>query len=404
MVDVWRPEWAINYGRQRPVLIPALIRLYRHIGEVARYWQGRAIKWIPTWPRPYACSTRSTQSESLERARVLAAMALNSLHARPALQAGYKEALTQAQTAAGLATRLNAIAEEALALDALQRVYRAQGDLAAAHEVDRRRLALIPRMADPTEIVEAHLGASQMGWETGNLAAATRPLGAGYSQTADNIGGQWGALRRLVILHLQWGKLADAVAYAGQGVALGARAGLLEFGEPVEALFRTHLALLYTLQGQAEAAARELAELSLLYPTSEAPPYRFALGWLHYEIEAWDEAMLHLEDSQVFPTPFLPVALPVSFAEIYYTWAVLALAELRRCQAEARRRYPTSDDSPRGYGALCRTRRMGRETLQPVSSVTRQNPVVSGCPHRRLPHVAQRNPAATPAQPASFKR
>jgi tetratricopeptide (TPR) repeat protein len=163
-------------------------------------------------------------------------------------------------------------------------------------------------MLDSTEIVEAYLGASQMGWETGDLAAAAKFCleALATAKRTDNIGGQWEALRRLVMLHLQWGKLAGAATYASQGVALGPRAGLLEFGEPVEALFRTQLALLYTLQGQAEAAVHELAELSRLYPTAEAPPYRFALGWLDYEVEAWEEAIPNLESGQPFPTAFLP--------------------------------------------------------------------------------------------------
>jgi tetratricopeptide (TPR) repeat protein len=115
---------------------------------------------------------------------------------------------------------------------------------------------------------------------------------------------------------------------------------LLEFGEPVEALFRTHLAILYTLQGQAEAAARELAELSALYPTLAAPPYNFALGWLHYEVEAWDEAMLNLESGQAFPTSFLPGRFDqLLLLEVYgHLGDELALAELRPAvEAEARR-------------------------------------------------------------------
>jgi tetratricopeptide (TPR) repeat protein len=301
-------EWAIQLWQTAPDPdTAALIRLYRHIGEIARYWQGR-VERLDTYLAEALrlLDQDPAQAESLERARVLAALALN-LHARQE-QANDETALNLAQTAADMAAGLDAAAEEAMALDALQRIYRAQGNLAAAHEIDRRRLALIPRMVDPTEVVEAHLGASQMGWETGDLAAATKSCleALATARRTDNIGGQWEALRRLVVLHLQWGKLAAAVDYAGQGAALGSRAGLLEFGEPVEALFRTHLAILYTLQGQAEAAAAELAELSALYPTPEAPPYRFALGWLHYEVETWDEAMLNLEDSQAFPTSLLP--------------------------------------------------------------------------------------------------
>jgi tetratricopeptide (TPR) repeat protein len=197
-------------------------------------------------------------------------------------------------------------------------------------------------MADPTEAVEAHLAASQMGWETGNLAAATSYCleALAIATRVDNIGGQWEALRRLVMLHLQWGKLAAAVTYAGQGVAVGPRAGLLEFGEPVEALFHTPLAILYTLQGQADAAAQELAELSALYPTAEAPPYHFALGWLHYEVEAWDEAMLNLESGQAFPTAFLPGHFEqVVLLEIYgHLGDEIALAEIGpAAEAEAAR-------------------------------------------------------------------
>jgi tetratricopeptide (TPR) repeat protein len=268
-------------------------------------------------------------------------MALN-LHARPATQPNAEEALNLARTAADMAVRLNAAAEEAMALDALQRIYRAQGDLAAAHEVDRRRLALIPHLVDPTEIVEAHLSAGQMGWETGDLVAAARACleALATAKRIDNLGGQWEALRRLVILYLQLGQLSTAVTYAQQGVALGPRAGLLEFGEPVEALFRTHLAILYTLQDRVEEAARELAELKILYPTPEAPPHRFALGWLHYELEAWDEAMLNLEGSQAFPTALLPGRFDqLLLFEIYaHLGDESLLAELGpAAEAEARR-------------------------------------------------------------------
>jgi tetratricopeptide (TPR) repeat protein len=310
MVDaVATYEWAIQLWQTAPEPdAAALTRLYRHIGEIARYWRGR-VERLDTYLAEalHLLDQDPTQAESLERARVLATMALN-LYARPEMQSNDEEALNLARTAAGMAARLNATTEEAMALDVLQRIYRAQGNLAAAHEVDRRRLELIPRIEEPTEIVEAHLGASQMSWETSDLAAATRSCleALAVAKRTDNIGGQWEALRRLVILHLQWGKLSTAVTYANQGVALGPRAGLLEFGEPVEAIFRTHLAILYTLQGQAEEAAGELAELSLLYPTPEAPPYHFALGWLHYEVETWDEAVLNLENGQPFPTPFLP--------------------------------------------------------------------------------------------------
>jgi tetratricopeptide (TPR) repeat protein len=344
MVDaVATYEWAIQLWQTAPEPDPAaLIRLYQHIGEIARHWQGRVERLEAYLAEALRLLDQDpTQAESLERARVLAAMALN-LHARPETQRDAETALKLAQSAADMAARLDSAAEEAMALDALQRIYRAQGNLAAAHETDRRRLALIPRMLDPTEVVETHLGASQMGWETGDLGAASQACleALTMARRTDNLGGQWEALRRLVILHLQWGKLSGAVAYARQGVALGPRAGWLEFGEPVEALFRTHLAILYTLQDQAEAAARELAELSALYPTPEAPPYRFALGWLHYEVEAWDEAMLTLEDSQAFPTPFLPGRFEqMLLLEIYgHLGDELALAELGpAAEAEARR-------------------------------------------------------------------
>jgi tetratricopeptide (TPR) repeat protein len=100
------------------------------------------------------------------------------------------------------------------------------------------------------------------------------------------------------------------------------------------------LAILYTLQGQAEAAAHELAELSALYPTAAAPPYHFALGWLHYEIEAWDEAMLNLESGQAFPTPFLPNRFnQVLLLEVYgHLGDELAIAEIGpAATAEVRR-------------------------------------------------------------------
>ncbi len=320
---------------------PTLVRLYLHMGEIARHWPGY-VERLDTYLTEALrlLDQDPTQTESFKRARLLAAMAFN-LHQRAA-PPDDEVALSSAQAAADLAARLNATDEETLALDALQRIYRSRGDLAAAHEIDRRRLALIPRMIDSTEVVEANLAASQMGWETGDLAAATKFCleALATAQRTDNIGGQWEALRRLVMLHLQWGKLSTAVTYASQGVALGPRTGLLEFGEPVEALFHTHLAILYTLQGQAEAAAYELAELSALYPTPEAPPYHFALGWLHYEVEAWDEAMLNLESGQAFPTPFLPSRFDqVLLLEIYgHLGDEVALAELGSvAEAEARR-------------------------------------------------------------------
>lgn len=302
-------EWAIQLWQTTPDPdLSALIRLYRHIGEITRYWPGPLERLDSYLAEALRLLDQDTnQAESLERARVLAAMAFN-LHNRRDSSSALEEALHLAQIASELAARLNAANEESTALDAMQRIYRSQGNLAAAHETDRRRLALIPHMTNPTEVVEANLGASQMGWETGDLATATNFCleALAIAKRTDNIGGQWEALRRLVMLHLQWGKLSAATSYATQGVALGPRAGLLEFGEPVEALFHTHLAILHTLQGKAEAAARELAELSGLYPTSEAPPYRSALGWLHYEVEAWTEARLNLESGQAFPSAFLP--------------------------------------------------------------------------------------------------
>jgi tetratricopeptide (TPR) repeat protein len=310
MVDaVAAYEWAIKLWQTAPEPdTTALIRLYRHIGEISRHWHGR-LERLDTYLAAalHLLDQDPNQGNRLERARVLAAMALN-LHARPEAHANAAEALSLAQAAVSIAMSLNAATEEAAALDALQRIYRAQGDLAAAHEIDRHRLALIPQIEDPTEVVEAQLAASQMGWETGDLVAAIKLCleALTTAKRIDNLGGQWEALRRLVILHWQLGKLATAVDYAKQGAALGPRAGLLEFGEPVEALFHTHLAILYTLQGEVEAAARELAELSALYPTPDSLPYRFALGWLHYETESWDEAMLNLDGSQAFPTPLLP--------------------------------------------------------------------------------------------------
>ena len=75
-------------------------------------------------------------------------------------------------------------------------------------------------------------------------------------------------LRRLVMIHLQWGKLSTALTYAEQAITLAPPApDTWSLASAVEALFRNHLAILYTLQGEAEAAARELAELDSLYPT-----------------------------------------------------------------------------------------------------------------------------------------
>ncbi|MBI1880143.1 MAG: tetratricopeptide repeat protein [Chloroflexi bacterium] len=295
----------------------ALIRLYLHMGEIARHWPGYVERMDTYLAEALRLLDQDpTHAESFKRARLLAAMAFN-LHQR-ATQPNDEAALNSAQAAADLAARLNAADEETMALDALQRIYRSRGDLAAAHEIDQRRLALIPRMTDSTEAVEANLAASQMGWETGDLAAATKYCleALAIATRTDNIGGQWEALRRLVMLHLQWGRLSGAVTYASQGVALGPRAGLLEFGEP------------------------ELAELSALYPIAEAPPYHFALGWLHYEVEAWDEAMLNLAAGQAFPTSFLPSRFDqILLFEIYgHLGDEVALAEIRpAAEAEARR-------------------------------------------------------------------
>lgn len=323
MVDaVAAYEWAIQlWQKAANPDPPALIRLYRKMGEIARYWQGGHMERVDTYliEAIQLLDQDPAQAESLERARVLAAMAFN-LNARGATKSAEESALNLAQKAAHLAKRLNGADEETIALDALQRIYRKQGNLDAAHEIDRRRLDLIPRLNNPTEAVDANLGASQMGWETGDLAAATEFCleALTLARRTDNIGGQWEALRRLVMLHLQWGRLPNAVTYARQGVELGPRAGLLEFGEPVEALFRTQLAILQTLQGENEAAARELAELSALYPTTEALPYHFALGWLNYENEDWDEAELNLESGHAFPPPFLPARFDlVLLVEVY---------------------------------------------------------------------------------------
>ena len=314
-------EWAIQLWQNTPDPdIPSLIRLYRNMGELARHWKGYVEKLDAYLTEALGLlEADPTQAESLERARVLAARAFN-LHTQPTSRANDETALTLAQTAANLAAQLNAADEESTALDAMQRIYRQRGDLAAAQALDQRRLALIPGMSNPTEVAEAYLGASQTGWETGDLAAAIKFCleALAIAERTDNVGGQWEALQRLVMLHLQLGKLSTAMTYAGQGVNLGPRAGLLEFGEPVEALFRTHLAILHTLQGQAEAAARELAELRTLYPTPETPPHCFALGWLHYESEAWAEARLNLENGQAHPSAFLPIRFDLALrVEVY---------------------------------------------------------------------------------------
>jgi tetratricopeptide (TPR) repeat protein len=361
MVDaVATYEWAIQLWQSAPDPdTAALIRLYRHISEIARHWHGRVEKLDAYLAEALRLLDQDPgQADSLERARLLVALALN-IHSRPETQSNTAEAIHLAQTAAGIAVRLKAAAEEAAALDALERIYRGQGDLAAAHEIDRRRLALIPQIEDPTEVAEAQLAASQMGWETGDLAAAINFCleALATAKRTDNVGGQWEALRRLVILHWQMGKLAAAVGYASQGVALGPRAGLLEFGEPVEALFRTHLAILYALQGQAEAAARELAELGALYPTPDAPPYHFALGWFHYELETWDEAMLHLDASRAFPTPFLPgrfeqLLLLEVYGHLGDEWALAELGPAAEAEAHRWNIPYLQVILRRGYGAF----------------------------------------------------
>jgi tetratricopeptide (TPR) repeat protein len=337
----------------------ALIRLYRHMGEITRYWPGHVTR-LDTYLAEALrlLDANPDQAESLERARVLTALAFNR-HARPGPARADEEALELAQGAVELAARLEAADEESTALDAMQQIYRSQGDLPAAHEIDRRRLALIPRLTDPTEKVDVHLGASYMGWEMGDLAAAAKSCheALAIAKRTDNIGGQWTALGRLVMLHLQWGKLAEAVNYAHQGVALGPRAGLLELGQSVEAMFRAHLAILNLLQGQAEAAARELAELEALYPVAEVPPYRSALGWLHYETQTWVEARPYLESEPAFPPPFLPRRFDLFFrVEVYgHQDDEAALNEIGpAAQAELQRR-----EAPylqvvyhRGYGAF----------------------------------------------------
>jgi tetratricopeptide (TPR) repeat protein len=314
-------ERAIQLWQLAPEPDPlALIRLYRHMGEIARYWPG-AVTQLDDYLAEalHLLDQTPGHGESLERARVLATLAFhhNAMATTPAEQA---QSLNLAQDAAALAGRLAAANEEAMALDALQRIYRDQGDLSAAHQIDRRRLELIPRLTNPTEAVDAQLGASQMGWESGDLAGATNFCleGLKLARRTDNVGGQWEALRRLVTLHLQWGKIPAAISYAEQGLALGPRAGLLEFGEPVEALFLAHLALLASLQGRSELAARQSAELRALYPAPDMPPYRFAQGRLHYELEAWDEAALALEGSRPFAFAFWPVPIEqLLLVEVY---------------------------------------------------------------------------------------
>ena len=302
-------EHAINLWKALPNPDrQALIRLYTKMGAIAHHWHGHVTKLDEYLSEAlHLLDQDPAYNESLERARVLTAMAFNQ-HAQSDTQLDDEEALKLAQTAVDLAVRLEAADEEATALDALQRIYRRWGDLTTAHEIDRRRLALIPRMTNRAEAVDANIGASHMGWETGDLGAAIKfCLGAlSLAQQTDNIGGQWQSLRRLVMLHLQWGKLSNAVNYAQQGVALGPRAGILEFGQPVEALFRAHLAILYALQGQTDESTGELAELKALYPWLDAPPYRSALGWFYYETEAWDMARRNLETGAALPPPFLP--------------------------------------------------------------------------------------------------
>lgn len=336
-------ERAIGLWQRSPAPdIPRLIRLYRKVGEVARYWPGRVSRLDAYLSEALRLLDENPgQVDELERARVLIALAFN-LHAQEMEGPEAERALKLAQEAAELAARLNAPDEESAALEALQRIQRSQGQLAATHDLDRRRLAIIPRLTNPTERIDAYLGASQSGWETGNLAAALDYCrkGLAIARQTDNVGAQWEALRRLVMLYLQWGKLAEAITYAEQGAALGPRAGILEFGEPVEALFHTHLAILYTLQGEAESASRELARLGRMYPTPDAPPYRFALGWLHYENEAWAKAKSNLEGGQAFPLPFLSLHFDrVLRLEVYgHLGDRGALDEARpAAEAEARR-------------------------------------------------------------------
>ncbi|NJN95696.1 MAG: hypothetical protein HC875_17085 [Anaerolineales bacterium] len=272
-------EWAIQLWQTAPEPdTRTLLRLYLHMGEIARHWPGWAEKLDTYLAEALRLLDQDPdRADSSKRVRLLAAMTFN-LHQRND-SSDDETVLNLAQAATALAAQGDAADEETIALDALQRIHRRRGNLAAAHEIDHRRLEMIPRLRDPAEAVESNLAASQMGWETGDLAGATKFCleALAIATRTDNIGGQWESLRRLVLLHLQGGKLAAAVGYANQGVGLGPRAGLLEFGEPVEALFRTHLAILYTLQGQAEAAARDLAELACCTPPSKLRP--IVLPW-----------------------------------------------------------------------------------------------------------------------------
>ncbi len=315
-----------------------LIRLYTKMGEIGHHWHGHVARLDDYLAEALRLLNQDpAHEESLTRARVLIAMAFNR-HAQSQTEADDKEALRLAHAAADLAIRLDAVDEEATALDAMQRVHRRLGELETAHEIDKRRLALIPRMTNPAEAVDANIGASHMGWETGDLNAAIK-----YCQEAlatarktDNIGGQWEALRRLMMVYLQWGKLSEAVTYAQQGVGLGSRAGILEFGQPVEALFHTHLTILHALQGETEAAARSLNELKLLSPSSHLPPYRSGLGWYYYEIEAWAEARQNLEQGATFPPPFLPLYFEQIFLiDVYGHQGDEAAFEKIKDQAEA---------------------------------------------------------------------
>ncbi len=314
-------ESAIQLWQQMPEPnVPTLLRLYGKMGEIVHHWRGHVAK-LDTYLAEalHLLDQDPTQAQSLERARILTAMAF-SRHAKAATGADEAEALGLAQSAAGLAVQLNAANEESAALDALQRIYRAQGNITKAHQLDQRRLELMALLSNSAEVVDANLGASHMEWETGDLAKSAKFCleALAMAQQTDNIGGQLESLRRLVMLHLQWGKLSTAMSYAQQGVALGPRAGVLEFGRPVEAVFRAHLAILHALQGQAEAAARESAQLKGLYPSVDMPPYRSALGWIHFETEEWAEARLNLENSQIFPPPFLPPRFELVFlTEIY---------------------------------------------------------------------------------------
>lgn len=293
-----------------------LVRLYTKMGEIGHHWHGQVSRLDHYLAEALRLLNQdAAQEESLERVRVLTAMAFNQ-HTQSKTEADDKAALQLAQTAAELAGRLEAPDEEATALDAQQRIHRRWGDLETAHDIDRRRLALIPHMTTPAEAVDANIGASHMAWELGDLNGAIKfcQEALALARQTDNIGGQWEALRRLMMIYLQWGKLTEAVKHAEQGIALGPRAGILEFGQPVEALFHTHLAILYTLQGQSESAAQALNELKALNPVVQMPPYRSGLGWYYYEIEAWEEARRYLEEGVALPPPFLP---------LYFEWVFL---------------------------------------------------------------------------------